>query len=454
MSTPPPPPSSFGPPGGTPPPPPWANQSLQPGPGPASRGGSNTPKIIAAFVAVAVLAGGGVFLATRNSDGKKAVTVTTTPDTTNSSDTTEPDTAAATTVAPTTTALAPTTTIAATTTVATAAPTTTTPFTLPAGAVDLGNEVYIIPPAGWTNTPDARSGANILTNGTEKVVLELAQRPLGESPAALGQVYLDTFDPSLEPVAVTESQSLPITSGAIPSVKYRVYYRTWDPNGTNGSGLLGGLYLYQRGDGLSMIYDVYSSAGGSMGVGSDAIQSLDSSFAAAPALGPVSALTSAPTFRLTTKTPPILVDANIGFTPAPGFTATPGDGSNFGQAAWDDYFYDVSKFSGQANLDAALQQTKASLDTDYSNVTFGPVQPQPGLDDTVTRVGVSWTGTYTKNGGATTGVIDVYFDTTTGNAIGIDRNWYTLADGSEPHATEANFMFANLGDSIQITGIQ
>ncbi len=450
MSAPPPP--SFGPSGGTPPPPPWANQSLQPGPAPS--GGSNTPKIIAAFVAVAVLAGGGVFLATRNSDGKKAVTVKTTPENTDSSDATEPsDTAVATTFAPTTTALAPTTTIAATTTVATAAPTTTVPFTLPAGAVDLGNEVYIIPPAGWTSAPDASTGVTTLTDGTQKVSIQLVQRAVGEDPKALGQEYLDTTDPSLEPVSVSQSYSYPIPGG-IPAFGYNFTYRTYDATVDNGTALSGGLALFQRGDGLSLVYDVFHDAAVStMSIDSDAYAGMAATFAAAPAVGPVSQLTQAPTFRLSPRTPPIFLDGTIAFTPAPGFAASGGDGSTFAQASLDDYDFDVIKFTGQASLDGALQTAQAALTTNFSNISYNSVTSKPDLGS-VNHAGVGWSGTYTANGKSIGAALDVYFDPATGNAISVVVNFYATPDSRDPHRPETSFMFTSLSDSIQVAGIQ
>ncbi len=451
MSAPPPP--SFGQPGGTPPPPPWANQSLQPGQGPGPRSGSsNTPKIIAGLVAVAVLAGGGVFLATRNSDGKKAVTVKTTPDTTNSSDTTEPDTAAATTVAPTTTALAPTTTIAVTTTVATAAPTTTVPFTLPAGAVDLGGQVFIVPPAGWTNTPDAATGANVLSDGVQKAAIEVIQRPVGEDPKALGQEYLDSFDLAPKTVSVSQSTSYTI-DGAMPASVYIVKYRIFDAAADSGTSLEGGLALFQRGDGLSVVYDLYGPPVNSMGFTSDAFSTLEKSYEAAPAIGPVSTQTLAPSFRLKPRSAPIFVDANLAFTPAPGFVQSAGDGNGFATASLSDDDFVVVKFAGQASLDAALQTAEAALNASFSNITFDTVDPGPPVGS-VTREGLNWKGTYTANGNAVLGGLDVFFDSATGNAVSIVTDFYVTADGRDPNPAEIGFMFNSMRESVQINGIQ
>jgi len=210
--------------------------------------------------------------------------------------------------------------------------------------------------------------------------------------------------------------------------------------------------VYQRADGLTLIYDVYTQAQSFMGIDSAAFNTLAESFTSAPAIGPTVTLTSVPTFRLKQQTPTILVDSEIGFTPAPGFTATPGDGNGFGQAQLTGFEFDVLKLTGLASADAAFQAAQASLATNFTGVTFGTPQA-PGTFTGLTREGAGWNGTLTKSGTATSGGVDVYFDAKTGNAIAIVRSWFTTADGSEPHSTEDNFMFSSLTDSLAVGGI-
>lgn len=94
----------------------------------------------------------------------------------------------------------------------------------------------------------------------------------------------------------------------------------------------------------------------------------------------------------------------------------------------------------------AMQAAEAALGTEYTGVVLGAVQthdPYVGL----THTGVSWTGTYT-DGNAVTGVIDLFWDPQTMNAISVTRAWYTTADGSEPEVAQERFMYGGVTDDI------
>jgi hypothetical protein len=457
------------PPGGPVGPPPW--QTGQVLAAPAPKPGSNTPKLVAAFVAVAVLAGGGVYLLTRNGGGDKSVAPATVPETDATIPPTTPRQNVTTTAAipttpapietlpPQTTTVAPTTTqpstsVAPTTTppppTATVAP-TTVPFVLPAGAVDLGHQVFIVAPAGWTDRPSANGNLHNLADASgDRVSAQVLARRAGEDPKTLLQAYFDAFDANFEPVSVAPGVQYADAAGPIPASAYGVYYNSWDRT-ANDNGVAGTVYVFQRGDGLSVIYDIYSSASATMGTGSIPLKTLFDSLTSAPATGPVGPLTKVPSFRLTTKTAPLFVDSMIAFTPAPGFEGTPGDGNNYAQATNADYSFEVSKLTGQATLDAALQHAEDSLKANFTGLTFTaaqPFNPASGL----THEGAGWHATF-SNGQAVTGAIDVYFDTKTSNAISVMRDWYTTPAGTEPHPAESSYMITSIADEVLTAGI-
>ncbi|HEX2782356.1 MAG TPA: hypothetical protein VHN36_02145, partial [Ilumatobacteraceae bacterium] len=268
----------------------------------------------------------------------------------------------------------------------------------------------------------------------------------GENPQALLQEYIDTFSGDFDAVGLAPSRSFNV-AGSIPTAEYGVYYRTFDAAG--GASLLGGAYVFQRGDGLSAVYDVFSESA-TMGVPADQFATFENSFSSAPPIGDVGSLDQYPTFRVNGLQQPIEVDGMLAFTPTPSFTEISA-GSGYGLARQGGEDFSVARLSGQASLDAALEQARASLNTDNTGVTFGDLVPSPDLG-ALTREGVGWNGTY-SDGNPVTGGIDVYFDPATGNAVAVIRNWYTTDDGVEPYKPEVDFMFATLSDTLQSIGI-
>ena len=484
-----PPPGSFGaaPPSPPPPPPPWqSSSSLQPGSTPPKR--SNTPKIVIGAVVVAVLAGGGVFLATRSdtksvspateptgvskstdvsathsptTDARTTAAPTTVAKTTTVPTTAAPTTAAPTTAAPTTAAPTPTThatiafptittslpnasTVPSTAPAPTVAPTTSGPFVLPPNAVDLGHHVYIPIPDGWVHNKSS-SGLDSLVSadGNSKLAIQVLARTVGEAPSALMQEYANTFAGTLDAVNFTSTVRYTV-SGSLPTYEYGTYYEGYSADAANGVGLVGGLYVFQRADGLSAIYDVFGPTS-SMGVGDAAFQAFNSSFGAAPSVGPSGNLQAFPSFRVTTAIPSVAVSSVIGFTPAPGFAAStdPGGGARVSSA---DYTFTVEELTAQPSADAALQAAEAALGTEYTGITFGSLQPYDPYHG-LTHEGIGWNGTFT-DGKAVSGAIDIYWDPKTMNAISITRAFYTTADGSEPEVAQSRFMSSGVDDDI------
>jgi hypothetical protein len=321
---------------------------------------------------------------------------------------------------------------------------TTVPFVVPPNAVDLGRHVYIPIPDGWTHTP--RTGGQdtlVSPDGNTKLGIQVLARSVGEAPSALMQEYADTFTPSLPAVNFTSTVRYTL-SGPVPAYEYGTYYSSYSASAADGVGTHGGLYVFQRADGLSAVYDVFGPTN-VMGVSDATFQAFLSSFEAAPLLGPAGNLQAFSFFRVTTAVPSVAVTSVLGFTPAPGFTRStdPGGGARVSSS---DYVFTVKELTAQPGADAAVQAAEAVLGAEYTGTTFGSLNardPYQGL----THIGVSWNGTYTA-GKAVSGAFDIFWDPKTMNAISINRDWYTTADGSEPEVAQEMFMYGGVLDDI------
>ena len=439
---------------------------LQPGGPPTPPGpntpGPNTPKIVIAVVVVALLAGGGTYLATRNGGTKAASSTTVVSGTDTSIASTEAtsqhSTVAPSTVAPTTVALATTSTSSRATHITLALPTITTslpnastvpataappstapaatvPFVLPANAVDLGHQVYIPIPGGWTDSKNA-SGVDTLVSADKAttVSLQVLPRPAGEAPLKLMQEHADTLSSQYDPINFTSTVRYTL-SGAVLAYEYVSYYETYDATRATGTGLSGGLYEFQRADGLSAVYDV-SARTVTAGVGDAALQAFVNSFEAAPLVGPSGNLQAFDSFRVTTQRPFAAVSGLLGFTPAPDFSpsADPGGGA---RVSSPDYNFTVEELTGQPTADAALQAAQAKPSDEYTGVTFAPTQTLAPYKD-LTHIASQWNG-FAANSSAIDGAIDLYWDPTTMNAIAITCAYDHQPDGSEPEA-EASYL--------------
>jgi hypothetical protein len=471
--------SNLPPPGSPGTPPPWQT-SLQPGPNPPKR--SDTPKLIIGAIVIAVLAGGGVFLATR-SDTKSVTSPTQPTVRSRATDVSIADTQATTattsaapaTAAPTTVATTAPTTVAVTTTTSSTVPTpvtlafptittslptastgpqtappstvaaaTTVPFVVPANAVDLGHHVYIPIPAGWTHTVTS-SGLDVLasTDGNSKLNIQVLVRKVGEAPSVLMQEYADGFTPSFPAVNLTSTVRFTV-SGPVPAYEYGTYYNGYSATAADGIGTNGGLFVFQRADGLSAIYDIFGPTT-TMGVGNAAFQAFTNSYEAAPLLGASGNLQAFGPFRVTTTVPLVAISSVVGFTPAPGFTPSTDPGGGV-RVSSSDYDFTVKELTAQPSADAALQTAEAALGTEYTGIVFAaqqPLDPYNGL----THIGLGWNGTFT-NGSAVTGAIDIFWDPKTMNAISETRAFYPNPDGTEPEIPQVRFMSSGVSDDI------
>ncbi|MCU1393453.1 MAG: hypothetical protein JWM34_1881 [Ilumatobacteraceae bacterium] len=454
-----------GPPG-PPPPPTWQTQIQPGGQPPAPK--SNTGKIITAFVVVAALAAGGVYLATKKDDSKSITKSTEVTDTVDTTDTTEvdttdvtvpateateaPTTAAPTTEAPTTTAAPPVSMsppnitfppLSAPPTTAAGTPTSDA-GTVPANAIDLGNQVSLPLPDGWTDTPGTL-GLHTLANADQslKLVIQVLARTPGEDPSVLMQSYADTFTTEFSAVSFSSTVRNSI-SGGLPAYRYGTYYEGYDATKDGGLGVTGGLYVFQRADGLSMIYDTFGPSA-SMAIPDADFNVLLNSYITAPQIATPVDLQAVTSFRPTAPTASLPISGLLGFTIVPNFTDTsPGNGS--AQASASDEIFSADYQTAQASVDAAIATAQATLGSAVSGLTFTTVSTSDPYG-TLSHDYVSWNGTSNADSSALTGGIDVYWDPDTMNAVAITRAW-AQSEATEPEANATAFMYTSMTDDI------
>jgi hypothetical protein len=227
--------------------------------------------------------------------------------------------------------------------------------------------------------------------------------------------------------------------------EYVLFYVTAGNDG--GPDLRGSISVYQRGDGLSAIVDMFHRGQpDTTPMPDELFQPFYASFRAAPALGAYAALASPAAVRVTTAHPSIRVRGLAGFTAATGFTSM-GTRDGYGGVSNGTEDWEVDAITGQADINAALASAEAILATKYSAVTLAapiPVaDPQPGIH----RLNLTWNGTYTANGKATQGTITVMFDAANKNAFALLDSWYTTADNQRPYAAQALFMWESFNAS-------
>ncbi|MGZ4673310.1 MAG: hypothetical protein ACXV8K_11670 [Ilumatobacteraceae bacterium] len=392
-----------------------------------------TTALIAGIVALVVLVGGGIYLITRDGSTKKiaaGVTTATDVSVTTSPTTTPATTAAATTTESVVTFSLPTFTLPIQ---------TTTTFTVPAGALDLGNKVYLPVPDGWKQISNP-GNVVVLSDGTVSLAVQVLLRTPGENPAALVQEYTDTFDANYDAVGYNATLfSSSDTTGALPIDQYFTYYTTL---AADGSSIEGNAASFIRSDGLSVIYDIYSAAGQptSSFFPQDAYNVFYRSFSTAPAVGPTATLQRADPFRVNSSHPFIQVDGLVGFTAAPGFSTVSADGGAvFLSNGTEDF--EAVQLSGQSSIDAVVEAAKAHLAPSYADAAYGSVTTYPPNDNGVVQSSIGWNGTYT-NGNPAAGVVDCFLNPKTGLALMVLRSWYTSgSDNSEPFPNEGIFMF-------------
>ena len=415
---------------------------LDAGPQPSGRApGSKRPLIIVSVVAVLVLAAVGTFLATRSDDSDSSSSDTATEQTNDTASTDVSDTATDDTIAPDTTVEDTSTTEEATTT--TEAPTTTSVFSVPDGAIDLGHQVFLPIPAGWSQTNDPGDVVVIADGAGSSASFQALARDAGEDITALTQEYTDTFDADFGAVGFGPMRFVRQIDGPLPVIQYGLSYTTYDPGQVDG--IDGAVNIFVRSDGLSLVYDSYTTVE-LIGLPDDSYQGMLNSLLDAEPLGPSVPLVQHDPFRVTSLSPFLEVQGVIGFTTTPGFnTVTAGAGHAFTSNGTEDI--EVITANTQPDTATLIATAQGYLATNYTNTTFtAPVEDAPNLYGVV-HGRFTWSGTYI-DGTASAGTIDYSLDPASQNAYVMYRNWFTTAGPDEPFAAEGAFMQRCFDDSL------
>ena len=313
---------------------------------------------------------------------------------------------------------------------------------IPAGAIDLGHHVYVPLPPGWTDSKSS-NGLDTVSSGSSKISVQVLTRTPGENPQIVMQQYVDSFSSDYDAISVSPTVRSAV-SGGEPSYQYGLYYKVFDQKGADGYGTHGGVFVFPRDDGLTAIWDTFANDS-AMSMGATPFQDFLRSFLTARVTNVPKPLQAFDSFRLKQPTPPSTVDANIGFSLAPGFKAVY-SGSGSARATNGTYDLTVDEFRSQAGLDAALGAAEGNLNSENASVSFGDPQAYDPFG-TLTHEGIGWHGVYT-DGNPVNGAIDVFVDPATSNAVVITRSWYSTTDGSEPSFAEARFMISSVRDSF------
>ncbi len=419
-------------------------------------------RIIAAIIAVAALASGGIYLATKDSGtsvttstSTEATAATESPGSTDSTASTVPTTkapattAAATTLVATTdvatsrpttppttppTTAAPTTVEPATTT--TAAPTSTTTGTA-SGPIDLGHSVSLPIPSGWSQT-SAAGDPVVISDGTTKLGVQALARDPGEDITALVQEYTNTFDTEFTAVGFGPTRFAGPVAGPVAINEYITRYTTFDTGKVGG--ISGTIDSVVRADGLSLIIDLFSDQPTS-NLPEDAYKGLIASLVSAPSQGPAAALTQHAPFTVTAATPFAAVDGLTGFSLAPGFSAVAPSASGAPSASASNgaETFSAIKVTAQPDVNSVIAAAQANLQQNYGNVAYAAPTTDAADQFGVMHGAFTWTGTAT-GGKPAAGAISYSLDPATGNAYIVYRSWDTSNGPGEPAAAEGAFM--------------
>lgn len=325
------------------------------------------------------------------------------------------------------------------------APATTAP--LPAGAIDLGHGVHLIPPDGWSVETDELGP--IISDGVAHAALEVHVRPAGEDPAVAMQTYVDVFDADYDAVAYS-----PVTfrssfgSGATTVHQYGVYYETYDED--DGLGWHGGLFALVRADGLTLLIDVWDESGGT-GLPDATAEQVRQSLRAAPAVGAAVALDARAPFRLATVHDVALVDGVTGFTLAPGFEVVD-DGPGWARASNGVLDAELHVLDDAGSLDAAMAEGAALVAALYDDVVD---EPEDTVEDELADQGylrrsMPWTGLWAVDGTPCGGTTTAWWAPTTGDAFVYVDGFVWMDDGSIPYEPEATFMYTSASMSLPV----
>lgn len=391
------------------------------------------------------LVGGGaaVWAVTRGDDEPERRTERTDPDrgedtrpeaTTEASDPTRDSTIPSTTRPP-----------ATTTTTSTTPPTTALP-PVPAGAIDLGFGTYVPVPEGWERTTNDDDDVVTLTDGATRLTIQTLAREAGEDPATLAQEYVDLFDTDFESVSYSPAFQFDTYSGVVDARSVGLYYRTF---AADSSSLSGGLYLFQRADGLSVVYDVWSDASDASAgfFPDDAFNAFLDSYLSAPAVGDAVTLGDIAPFRVTSSHAFVALDGFVGYSSMPSFTVLE---NGAGYAILSNGTVDVytNALSGLTSAEEALNAVQASLQSSREGLAFDPPTVYPMDDNGIVQASASFTGLY-PDGRSAAGGLDVFWNSASGKAYSFARLWVATEDGVEPFDADTTFIYQSVYDAVR-----
>ncbi len=316
---------------------------------------------------------------------------------------------------------------------------------VPAGAVDLGHSVFFTLPDGYTSVPSGEGSINI-TNGTFSMQAAVVVRLPGEDPITVLQEYINTFDPTFESVAYTQTNIRPVdTSGVVPGDGLFLFYRELDNNGT--SGAQGTIEVFRRGDGLTLLTDVYNSIDDQSGTAfpQGSIDGLRTSLLAAPLVGNPVELTALTATRTTSVHEPFEVDGLVRLTPPAGWTVKlPGPG-----LVWfsrpDGQTFVAGRVADLADLEAAKSLGQADV------LKLQPTAVFENAIDFSDPVAYNFTTAYwhatDPTGQLISGSISIWFNPNSGEAYEALQFWVGATD-VPPSTLESTFFFQSFYASI------
>lgn len=344
-----------------------------------------------------------------------------------------------------------TTTEPETTTTTTTAPTTTTTAapTPPEGSIDLGHGVFLPLPEGWERTDGPDDEVVQISNSTGlRVDAQALAREPGEDPASAFQEYIDLFDSDFAAAGYSPA-TLRATFGNQSQLRnIGLYYRAIS---TDFSGFDGAVYVLQRTDGLTVVLDYYADRNSdSMGLPDDDYQALIDSILAAPELDtPVDFAPFQP-FRVSSVHPSLIVDGLIGFALPPGWVDASVPGAAITNNGLDETV-DAVKLTGQPDANAAAAAAQDNFASRYGGFTFEAPQ-EIGAWSNLQRRDINITATPDPAIDARPryGVITVFYDPASQNAVTYTRFWYgdVNSDGSDPNDEASDFIFDTYTDSF------
>lgn len=394
------------------------------GPPPASMPPATTaaPKrpwgMIAGAVAVAGLAIGGTYIATKSDDPATVAPVV-------SVTSTLPGTVAPS-VAPTPSSTLPDSVVPEP---------TATPG--PAGdLLDLGLGVAVPVAAGFEQV---ESGSSItrMTGSGITLEVQVLQRPPGEDATLLAQEYADVFDDDFSAVSYSNVTSVIAGDGAMRVTTFD--YATF--NAETGSSLYGVVELLVRPDGLSAIIDQYAPASTEQTAQEAWLGDVATAILAAPSLGDPVPLGDVQPFILRSVHESVYLSDQVRFTVAPGFALAQQDGAvatlNNGT-----YVFEAELVTGVATIDDLVS---------FGKLVMGDLVPSATVDSTddittsngLIRRTLRIEGTSTS-GQQIKGFADFYFDPATSSGVWTWNIWDAAGSDSDPYEAEVIFMLHSL----------